>query len=371
MFSTSVRFGRKARSHASWSFSARWQRCFKTKAGLGALGVGTVGMGVMGSDRLQSVMKLTGLGNRGSFQVSVRPTSEHYQLSPSSSESAKVPACSNVHCIVLLGCTGHGKSHSGNTLCGTCVFEASDKLASKTESVEQSGLFQYKGISFNVIDTPGFFDTALSLDEIQKRLAVICNFAPRGLSAIILVTNGRATPENQKVLNYITQQFGSDALSQYGLLLFTKSDKKPSELHQEIQDLPDSNEYKQMIKCIPKERLLSLPLVSDSWWGWQTNGKAQEQHREQILDTIIEMHQRRSAGSSGVDECRLDCETFRQNRIKTEEQILKGMLIARHRADLKGSLSKLRGERNAAWFKARFEKPIDDLESKLSALPSE
>jgi len=251
-------------------------------------------------------------------------------------------SASDLHCIVLLGCTGHGKSHSANTLSGKQAFETSDALASKTKRVEQSGPFEHNGSMFNVIDTPGFFDTTLELDEIQKRLVVISNFAPKGLSAIVIVSNGRATPENQKVLNYVTQQFGSDALAKYGILLFPKTDKKPLELHHEIQDLPATSEYKNIIQHIPKERLMSLPAAAESGWNsWWTHAKCQEDaQRTKILNTVVEMHRQRQLSSTGAHRDFLDCENFRKRRIVSEEQIMHDMNIAKQRADWNDHLRK-------------------------------
>lgn len=230
-------------------------------------------------------------------------------------------------------------------MCGKQAFETSDALASKTKNVQQSGHFEHNGSTFNVI----VFDTDLNLDEIQKRLAVIGNFAPVGLSAIVVVTNGRATPENQKVLNYVTQQFGSDVLAKFGILLFPKTDKKPHELHQEIQDLPETNQYKKMIQHIPKERLMSLPAAAESDWNWwRTSAKQQENaQRTNILNTVVEMHCQRQVSSTRAHRDFLDCEHFRKCGIVSEQQILHNMYIAKQRADLNDIFRAIERQRDA------------------------
>merc|ERR1711879_494465 len=163
----------------------------------------------------------------------------------------------------------------------------------------------------NVIDTPGFFDTSLTLDAIQKRLAVVGNHSPRGLSAILIVTSGRATEQNQKVLNYVKQQFGDAALNKYAILLFTHSSKTSCQLSEEIQVLPDDNEYKKMMSTIPRQRLLSID--NGGWW-WSK--RSQRQH---ILDTVNEM--RAKAEEANPGKALLDCEGFRQHRIKSSEEV--------------------------------------------------
>lgn len=267
---------------------------------------------------------------------------------PAKVSSDAVPkALSDMHYIVILGGSGHGKSHTGNTLCRMNAFETSNELASKTKKVTESGPFEFGGARFNVLDTPGFFDTAMDLDEIQKRLVVIGNYASHGISAIVIVTNGRATAQNQKVLNYVSQQFGADAFKKYGILLFTQSDKEAHELHHEIQSLPGDNEYKKLALSLPKERLFSLPSASKSGWfsRWKSVIRKEEEQRKQILNTVLEIY--RQATSTG--QGRLDCEDFRLRRIKADEQILLESFRAERKADLLAKLQFRKSKNAETW----------------------
>ncbi|CAG8773229.1 17161_t:CDS:2, partial [Gigaspora margarita] len=107
--------------------------------------------------------------------------------------------------VLLIGRTGSGKSTLANVLVGKeKQFAVSSSSGSLTKSA-QSGLFEENGVLYQVIDTVGLCDTAMTKDKVLSELAETCRMLGGGLYRILLVTGDRFT-EEEKEMHYTMKE---------------------------------------------------------------------------------------------------------------------------------------------------------------------
>uniref|UniRef100_A0AAY5EM70 AIG1-type G domain-containing protein n=1 Tax=Electrophorus electricus TaxID=8005 RepID=A0AAY5EM70_ELEEL len=176
--------------------------------------------------------------------------------------------------IVLLGKTGDGKSSAGNLILGEKVFGTE---CSNTKSINEKLI--------TVIDTPGFFDTSLTSEELNSEiLRCVTECAPGPHAFVIVLKVGRYTKHEIETVKKITESFGEDAL-RYGVVLFTFGDQLTE--GQTIEDfVKESRVLQQLVnKCGGR-----VHVIDNKYWNEQ-----QDEHRsnrvqvEKLLNTIEEM----------------------------------------------------------------------------------
>ena len=93
--------------------------------------------------------------------------------------------------------------------------------------------FEYKGHPVRVIDTPGFFDTSMPPEEIQRALSQFGDVAREGITALLVVVKKeRLTAENAAVCEFVHCVLGDGALHKYGVMVMTHSSDATAALKQ-------------------------------------------------------------------------------------------------------------------------------------------
>ncbi|RXN15814.1 GTPase IMAP family member 8-like protein [Labeo rohita] len=117
--------------------------------------------------------------------------------------------------IVLLGVSGAGKSSIGNAILGREAF----KESRTRESEIQRGRVGDRNIS--IIDTPGFFNTHLTDEELQEQMMKILDLCDPGPDVFLLVINLETFEEDERnIVEKIEEIFSVRALK-ITMVLFT------------------------------------------------------------------------------------------------------------------------------------------------------
>ncbi|XP_034382429.1 GTPase IMAP family member 7-like [Cyclopterus lumpus] len=191
---------------------------------------------------------------------------------------------SNSRRIAILGKTGVGKSSLANTILGEQLFRIGHSVNSETIKC-QAETKPVNGGNITLIDTPGFFDTDRSEEELKSEiLRCITEFAPGPHAFLIVLKVERFTEHEQAIIDKIHQYFSEEVL-QYASVLFTHGDQLPE--GQTIEDfVHDNRRVKDLVeKCGGR-----CHVVDNKYWK-----NNQEEYRnnqvqvKELLKTIDKM----------------------------------------------------------------------------------
>ncbi|KAM9335546.1 GTPase IMAP family member 8-like [Symphorus nematophorus] len=128
--------------------------------------------------------------------------------------------------VVIVGKTGAGKSSLANTIFGDERFKVGHTLKSETSECKAETR-SVSGRSITLIDTPGFFDTNTSEDDLKGEIVrCITECAPGPHAFLIVLKVEKLTEQEQDVITKMCQYFSEEALK-YATVLFTHGDDLP------------------------------------------------------------------------------------------------------------------------------------------------
>ncbi|XP_067249308.1 GTPase IMAP family member 4-like [Chanodichthys erythropterus] len=157
--------------------------------------------------------------------------------------------------IVLLGVSGAGKSSIGNAILGREAF----KVSGTRESEIQGGRVEDRNIS--IIDTPGFFNTQLTDEEMKKQMMKSLDLSDPGPHVFLLVINVENFEQDKRnILEEIQENFGAQAL-EFTMPLLTGGEKMSK---REWWTFKVSTKYRDLVKyCMDDYHLFNSKTVTD------------------------------------------------------------------------------------------------------------
>ncbi|XP_034086319.1 GTPase IMAP family member 7-like [Gymnodraco acuticeps] len=187
--------------------------------------------------------------------------------------------------IIILGKTGVGKSSLANTIFEEKLFKTNNTANSETSKC-QAETKLVNGRSITLIDTPGFFDTKTSEEELKPEIIrCITECAPGPHAFLIVLEVAKFTKHEQAVITKISQYF-SEEIFKYATVLFTHGYQLGE--GQTVEEYFDQNQHTSDLlkKCGSR-----CHVIDNRYW----KNNQQEEYRsnqfqvKELLKTIDEM----------------------------------------------------------------------------------
>ncbi|KAG8006054.1 GTPase IMAP family member 7, partial [Nibea albiflora] len=187
--------------------------------------------------------------------------------------------------IVIFGKTGVGKSSLANTIFGERQFLIGHTANSGTRRCEAKTKSVH-GRSITLIDTPAFFGTDRSEDEMKPEIVrCITECAPGPHAFLIVFKVEKFTEQEQAVINKIKQYFSEEAF-RYATVVFTHGDQLPE--GQTIEDFIHQNKF---VSDLVKRCGGRCHVVDNKYWNQilKHEYRSNQLHVEELLNTVDKM----------------------------------------------------------------------------------
>ncbi|XP_030005552.1 uncharacterized protein LOC115429889 [Sphaeramia orbicularis] len=157
------------------------------------------------------------------------PSSPTFASSPgvaSSSSTSSFTSSSPELRLVIVGRSGAGKSAAGNCILGREEFRShEDSLTEITHECEKNKAV-VAGRRVAVVDTPDWFRTEKSLEEVRAQISSCVALSSPGPHAFLLcVPVDQPAKTEQQALKALEVVFGPEAVQKHTLILFTYADR--------------------------------------------------------------------------------------------------------------------------------------------------
>ncbi|KAF3837256.1 hypothetical protein F7725_004720 [Dissostichus mawsoni] len=187
--------------------------------------------------------------------------------------------------IVILGKTGVGKSSVANTIFGEELFKTINSAKSGTSKC-QAETRSVNERSITLIDTPGFFDTETSEEELKPEIIrCITECAPGPHAFLIVFKVDRYTEQEEAVIAKINQYF-SEEVFKYATVLFTHGDQLD-----EGQTVEEYLHQNQLASDLLKKCGGRCHVIDNKYWkdNQQEEYRSNQFQAKKLLKTIDEM----------------------------------------------------------------------------------
>ncbi|XP_070200675.1 GTPase IMAP family member 9-like [Littorina saxatilis] len=125
--------------------------------------------------------------------------------------------------FIMLGRTGSGKSSTANTIFGQEVFPATLSFSSVTTECQLQTISK-DGVSLQILDCPGLFDTGMTNEEVSGLVMKAVSTLDDGPDAVLYVIKiGKYTEEEFSVFNMLKALLDEN-VTRYLVIVFTHGD---------------------------------------------------------------------------------------------------------------------------------------------------
>ncbi|KAF0537654.1 P-loop containing nucleoside triphosphate hydrolase protein [Gigaspora margarita] len=155
--------------------------------------------------------------------------------------------------ILIVGCTGAGKSTLGNWLLDENLFKTDFRMDSVTQ-VCQTISIRIDGRDFVLMDTPGIFDEVGNNEKHLPRIEQLVNLCTYGIQAIILVIDIKDYHNFERTVRIIKKFFGN-GVTNHMIVAFSNVSKDQNETNRIESRLNSS--MKEFLKTVQNRWIIS------------------------------------------------------------------------------------------------------------------